>query len=592
MALYYTSYFGLVRLNNAGPEAKNWAVTDLNPEILSKLVFAVSRHTHTGATPVKYPGYNYATPATPITVTLQEVSQSTPGGVLAPGTAVGARFSYTDAYGLETDASPEQVLTLSPVIAAPSAPSAGPAVSTPVAAALSGGTYAYGITKGKGAGETQLSAVALVEVPFANTINTSYAVPITFDPVADYSDGTDKLNIYRSTGLASTFQLVKTYTDPGAFGTPITIIDDGTLENAAKSPPAASTFDRNKSVRIDASALSPHPSDARKLNLYITQTPGVYGTNHLLETVDLTTPTGPNPSTPTKNDFTYLGTENFQPDYPKEFTQIPQLPNKINLGTETYGAPVLTASTDFGGYESARFVLPRNLQNAASTPGAVYYDPTSTSVKFNLDGSWVTLTTPTGSFVHSQNEVGGHSTDRIYFSKGTEGYNVTELLSIIATPVAATPITPAPKPTLMRKVVQPVYRSDEIANNVSTTSTSLTSLVSMPTGILPIEPQFAGQWLEIIFTGSFIVDPQGASSATASFQFEIDGSLVQGEQTYRSFTAAATPTHVPVQIYFATPISSNVSQKGLGTLRVMWLTTNGRVTALSKRTTLFAKLLF
>ena len=85
------------------------------------------------------------------------------------------------------------------------------------------------------------------------------------------------------------------------------------MENAAKSPPGASTFDRNKLLNINASALA-HPAEARSLRLYITQTPGVYGTNHLLETVDLTTPTGPNPSTPIKSEFNYLGTEAFQPE--------------------------------------------------------------------------------------------------------------------------------------------------------------------------------------------------------------------------------------------------------------------------------------
>lgn len=573
-----TTYFGLVRLSNTGPEAKNWAVTDYNPEISSKIMYALSGHRHTGATPINYPGYNYATPATPITVTLKEVAQATPGGVLAPGTTVGVRFSYIDAFGLETDASPEQILTMSSVIAAAAAPSTGPVVSTPVPNAITGGTYVYGITKGKGAGETELSPISIIEVPFNSSANSSYTIPITFDPIADYSDGTDKLFIYRAAGLGSTFQLIKTYTDPGALGTPITITDAGAVENAAKSPPGASTFDRNKLLNINASALV-HPAEARSLRLYITQTPGVYGTNHLLETVDLTTPTGPNPSTPIKNEFNYLGTEAFQPEYPKEFSQLPQSPGKLNLKTEAYGAPILTDVMDFASYRANRFVLPLGLANAASTPGAVYYDSSTSSVKFNLNGSWTTLATPTGSFSHSTDEPGGHSAKRIYHSDNAGGTTAYTLFSTFATPV--------PAGRQYRKVVQPIYRSPLATPNVATTSATFSDLVALSQ---TVTPEFAGQWLEIIFTGDVIVNPGGASSAHTSFQFEIGAGGLSPDaiaESYRTVSAPATPLHVPIQLYFATPISKPVT-----TLKVSWLTSAGTSTSLGQRRQLYAKLLF
>lgn len=577
MAFSYSSYFGLIRLSNTGPEAKNWAVTDYNPEITSKIMYALSRHTHTGSTPIKYPGYNYANPATPITVTLKERSEATPGGVLAPGTTVGVRFSYVDAFGLETDASPEQTLTLSPIIEAPAAPTVGPIASTPVPNAITGGTYVYGVTKGKGAGETELSPVSVVEVPFNSTIGSSYTVPVTFDPIADYNDGTDKLYIYRSTGLSSTFQLVKTYNSADSLGTPITITDSGSLENASKSPPAASTFDRNKLMSINASALV-HPADARDLRVYITQTPGVYGTNHLLETVDLTTPTGPNPATPTKNEFNYLGSETFQAEYPKEFSQLPQAAGKINLGTEAYGAPVLTDHMNFNGFRANNIVLPSALANATPVTGGIYYDSGTSSLKFYTGSTWSTLSV-TGGYTHSTDEPGGHSANRIYHSNNAGGTTASTIFSAIATPV--------PAGSQFRKVVQPVYRSPLATPNVATTSATFSDLVALSQ---KVTPEFAGQWLEIIFTGDVIVNPGGASSAHTSFQFEIGAEGLSPDaiaESYRTVSAPATPLHVPLHMYFATPISKPVT-----TLKVSWLTSAGTSTSLGQRRQLFAKLLF
>jgi hypothetical protein len=572
MGFTYTSYFGLARINNSGPEAQNWAVTDSNPEVISKVMYALSRHTHGGATPIKYPGYNYVDPSTPTLFSLVESSTPT-GGVLSPGTSVGARLSYVDSSGLETEASPERILDLSFPPNPPTGPGASAPVSTPVAGALGGGVYIYGITKTLGSGETELSSTSLVEVPYSSSAVGSYTVDLTFDALSDYSDGTTGIKLYRAAGLGSQFQLVATFTDAvtPAASTPIVFTDSGALQDAAVSPPIVSTFNKNRVARIVLSNLV-HPPQAIFLKVYVTRTPGQYTANNLLEQVELA-------ATPTLAGLDYLGSESLASDFPKNFSQLPLLPGKINLGTEAYGAPILTTNMNFAGYQGLQFVLPSGLSNSTPIDGALYYDSTSRTVKFRINGAWTSLATPTGGYVHSADEPGGHSATRIYHSANAGGVPANKIFDILATPIAYDPATP----TQYRKVVQPVYRSAIETTNLQYSGTTQSNLLSLSQDIIPA---FAGQWLEIIFTGGFIIDPQGASSATMSLQLEIDESLVQGEETYRSFTAPATPTHASAHIYFATPISNRIPL-----IRVKWLTTTGTITSLSKRRTLYAKLL-
>lgn len=526
-------------------------------------------------------GHNLAaTPATPTLIQVAEAATPT-AGVLAPGTSIGVRMSYLDATGLETEASPESIITLSAVPQVANSPALGVPTSTPVPGAMGGGVYLYGITKGLGAGETELSATTMVEVPYPNNTTSSYTVDVTFDSIADYGDGTTKLKIYRSRGIGSTFSLVKTWTENLATpGLPVTFTDTGSLEDSTQTPPTVTSFNRNKAVEITTAGIS-HPSEMATLRVYITQIPGVYGTNHLLEEVDLSTPTGPNPATPVKNTFSYLGSESLAAEYPKDFSQLPTLPGKINLGTEAYGAPTLTANMNFAGYQAKNLVLPMNQAHSTPIAGALYYDSSTTSIKAYLGSTWSTLVAPGGSFTHSADEPGGHSAQRIYHSADATGTTAYNILSTIANPVTAG--------LQFRKVVQPVYRSGAEDFDVSNSNTTIVAggaggLLSLGQAITPA---FAGQWLELVFTGGFMIDPKGASSATMSLQFEIDSSLVQGEESYRSYTAPATPTHASAHLYFATPISTTIP-----TLRVMWLTSTGTITSFGKRRTLYAKLLF
>lgn len=303
--------------------------------------------------------------------TLPTLSEQTTGGILSPGTTVGVRLSYIDTRGLETDASSEQVITLAPSAARPLTPQL---VSKQIATgALSGGTYVYAITKRKGSGETLMSDVLPVEIPYDNT----YSVTLSFNSISSYSDGTDAINIYRSTGLASSFQLVTTITTSGT--TQFTDTNVIPPQNVNVQPPTNSTFDAARKVRISWAAIT-HPANARYLRVYITQQAGLWSEDHLLNEIDLTTGAS--------NYIDYLGSESLRSGWPLNTTQVISTPPKINLGTETTGAPNLTADMDFNGFKAYEMVLGNTSLN---TNGSIWYDSVNNLFKGYANGAQVTL---------------------------------------------------------------------------------------------------------------------------------------------------------------------------------------------------------
>lgn len=557
MSLTYTSYFGLARISDVGPEIKGWSATYLNPEITALLIRNISQHHHSGSTPIHYPGYNVAAPSTPTYVAL--VAATPTGGVLSPGTAVGVRVSYLDSLGLETDASPEATLVLASAPARANPPVLSVPYATPLTTGIKGGTYVYSITKANVSGETPTSGVATVDIPFTSD-GTSYAIGITFDPISLYSDGTTQLNLYRATGLNADFQLLKSFTDVLA----VQYIDDNSIQNSSQAPPVSNTFDKNKAVLINWSGLS-HPATAQKLRVYTTQSPTSYNVNNLLgewSIYDI--------ATPLPSGVYYYGSETLKYGWPKDFSQIPSSPDKLILGTEATGAPILTTSQDFRGYQAKNFVF--GDQNT-STPinGNAYVDSSTQQFKVRLNGSYFTLATPNGTFVHSATEPGGHNAQNIVFGS----FDLQQVANIIANSSGN-----------IRKQVQTVIAATPSTTSYKTTASSAQPMPEMETLINPYTPDFAGQWVEIKFSGGFFLDPRGSSSITASFQMELNGSVSLGAPTFRSITTAATPTHMPLEITYATPISSPLR------VRMLWLTTNGELTSVSSRRLLLVKEIF
>lgn len=369
MAITESTYYALTRIREQSPEGKDWATVDKNPEVISLLLKALEQHAHTGTPGIRYPGYD---PTTPI---LPALSVDDVGGILSPGTTIGTRLAYVNSQGLETDASSETTITIPPATGRPLAPRLA---STQVyAGGIPGGTYLYVLTKKKGSGETVISDVLPVEIPYDNT----YSVTLIFDDLTTYAaEGADGINIYRSSGLASSFQLITTITVADA----TTFTDTNSIPpaNVNVQPPTNNTFDAGKKVRIDWSAFT-HPPGATALRVYITQQAGLWSTDHLLSEVDLT-------GTPT-NYIDYLGSETLASGWPLNSSQVPSSPSKINLGSETVGAPQLTADMDFNGYKANELVLGNFSQNV---DGALWYDSTTKTFKGYSDGAQMVLSPP------------------------------------------------------------------------------------------------------------------------------------------------------------------------------------------------------
>lgn len=399
MSVVESTYFGLTRVREQGPETRDWAVVDRNPEVVALILKAFEQHAHTGVQALRYPGFN----SDPLLVDEPTVTEFTTGGILPPGTTVGVRLAYVDARGLETDATPEKTLTLASAAPRPLTPQF---VSITGASAgqilLSGGTYIYAITKRKGSGETVISDVLPVDIPY----DTTYSVTIKFDAINTYTDGTDGINIYRSAGLSSAFQLVGAVVN--ASETQFTDTNNIPAQNATIQPPTNNTFDAAKKVRIDWANID-HPTNASKLRVYITQQSGLWSTDHLLQEVDLT-------GAP-QSFIDYLGSESLRTGWPLNTTQSVGTPPKLNLGTEAIGAPILTEDMDFNGFKALNFVLG---STSASQNGGMWYDASTHKIKGLVNGAAVDLTP----IVTRVNAVRNPSAEDLY-DAGFLGWSVT-----------------------------------------------------------------------------------------------------------------------------------------------------------------------
>lgn len=374
MATTETTYFGLIRLREQSPEAKDWAAVDRDPETIALILKMFESHAHNGAAGINYPGYD-PIPANIIYPTLTSAS----GGVLGPGATVSTRLSYLNAFGLETDGSPERTITLSSSVSRPLAPTLASGTNpTPAPTGvtyLAGGTYIYVVTKLKGSGETIASDVLTVGVPYDQT----YSVRLQFDAINTYTDGTTGINIYRSAGLNSQFQLISTITTV----TQTTFVDINSVPstNAGVQPPTTNTFDANKKVTIDWSAMTP-PVGAVKMRVYVTQQIGMWATQHLLTEVGITSGAFDSPS------IDYLGSESLASGWPNNTTQIPSNPPQVNLASDTTGGFNLSANADFNGYKAIEMVLGNS---SLSSNGAIWYDNVNHKVKAYVNGAQVDM---------------------------------------------------------------------------------------------------------------------------------------------------------------------------------------------------------
>lgn len=568
MASFETTYYGLTRSREQGPEAQDWAATDLNWETVSKILKNFEAQAHTGTARLEYPGYITSTTNTPPTV-----AQAT-GGVLAPGTSLGFRLAYLDSWGLETRSTQEIVLDLVPSVPRPKPPlivdNTGPpgAQTTtldPVTGGnpgVPGGTYFYAITKLKTGGESAVSDLTPISVNY----DQAYQVRLQFDSINSYSgtssvasttagsptvtfsttpanafnvgqavsgaaipansfikkvnsatsfditqnaattvgttavswtDGTDKLHIYRSTGLDSAFMLIKELVAADPSQTQFIDQNIVSFQNTAVQPPTVSTFDATRKGTVTWPGIT-HPAAAKKLRVYVTQQPGLWSTSHLLKEIDLTT-VSPAPAT----FVDYTGIETLGVGWPKEDGNIVSASPKINLGTETTGSLLLSATADLNGQtlNNAKFGGPPNI---TLQDGMFWYDSTASQFKGRLGGTSFTLGQAGAGFAHGAEEAGGHISANIKMYAGATR-TVKDLMDIFYTSAGvAKNSTSTGAPTFC-------YGTNSTMNKGDASFTNTDLGVS-------ITPQFSSQWVKVLHQGDYTL--QGNNPfATFAFQF-------------------------------------------------------------------------
>lgn len=603
MPVFDSTYFSFLRVREMGPEAADWAATDQNWDAASKIMKQLENHSHTGAAALAYPGDT----GDPVNPKLPTLTSSDSDGFLQPGDSIAVRLSYVDANGLETQATQETVIDLPGSTPRPLTPTEQ--AVTPTLNAIPGGSYFYAVTKVKGSGESALSDLLPVSVPFDKT----YSVTVGFDPITSYanislkgnvtngsavitnipstaslspgmkvtgsgipagalintvdsgtqvtmstkatvtgsgitigfSDGTTAINIYRTAGLDHGFQLITQITNAAA-----TTFEDKNIitpENAEAQPPSVSTFDATRKVTIDWSSYT-HPAAAKKLRVYVTQEVGLWGTSNLLTEIDLSG----SPDT----EVDYLGNEVLQQGFPRNDSQIPASPPKLNLSNEvTGGLANITADSDFNGFLVKNLTLGGN-PTVTKKNGMLWHDSGTKQLIARLNGSDVIVGTTTGTYAHPTESSGGHLAANIPFVSG--GTSVKTILDRISDSSGD------------QKQVQTLTRVIGSSTNPTTTSTVGTMVPDMS---ITFTPDFNNQWMQMVFNGHFQLSNQYSN---LSVGIEIDGITI--DQSIRTFTAPTTNANVSVSIFYPRQFTF-----ASHTVKVLWWVDTGTAKAVEAR---------
>lgn len=604
MSVMESTYYAFERIREQGPEAADWSATDWNWDNLSKLVKQMENHSHNGNVALQYPGYNSGTPTSPFLPVGSVIAGS---GFLTPGSAIGFRISFMNAARLETAGTQEIIVTVPGASSRPLAPQL--TATTALAAALPGGNYFYAITKVKGTGESAMSDVLPVSIPYDKTYSAtlsfgsinSYAtiaivgniatgtatvkaiastanltIGMTFTgtgiPANTYiasidsstqitlsanttttttggsfvaSDGTTALNIYRSTGLDGGFSKITQITA----GATTSFVDTNTIapENVNVTPPTTSTFDATRAAKLDWSALT-MPSGATAMRVYVTQQPGLWSYTHLVKEIDMTVGGY-------ATQITYQGNETLLSGWPRNDGQIPSSPGQINLSTDATGGFSLTADSDVKGFLMKNMTLGGS-PTITKVNGMIWHDSTAKTIIARLNGVDITVGTVTGAYSHPTESSGGHTSSLIPFV--ASGVSVKSILDTIVTSTGG------------RKNVQGVVRVPAVTTN-PTTSLSTASMIPEMTN--PTTPDFANQFIKIEFEGHFLLSSLGMNLSIA---IELDG--ITQENSVRTVTSPGVGGNVSMHCSDTYPLSAAAH-----TIKILWWVDIGTATAVNGR---------
>lgn len=255
-----TTHFGLTRVSEGETLAKNsHAALDGDRILLDTILKALLDHDHSAEAAL-------ASPSTAPTA----VANSS-GGSLAPSTTYYYKYSYIDANGLETAASPEVSATTAAGADAPTAPTLS---HESTGGTLDVGTYRYLITFADTSGRETTPSDS-VEIGLTSDICTgSSRILLTFPPPPLAAPC---INVYRQKPGQSTFYFLKKTTNS-------TYYDDGSdSEDLSRGVPTVNTVGNTNSVTITLPESV--PANATGWRLYRSRNPGGYTTASLVKTV-------------------------------------------------------------------------------------------------------------------------------------------------------------------------------------------------------------------------------------------------------------------------------------------------------------------
>lgn len=278
-----TSFYGLQKLDRSEPLSTNdYAFVSRNMDVIDRLLYKIHNAVFEDDTPI-------ADPTDPLTLELE-----TSGGGIPAGRTVRYKFTWVDAYGNESAASPEATISTPAPITRPNQPSLS---STSSGGTLLSGPHFYILSAyvGTNTNETNGSVAGTISVRSGST----NVITLTFPTLPSGADG---FNIYRRRPGEVQFYYIDSV-DMNVAIPPTTYEDDGSIAVSGTRTPSATnlTYSSNKIV-VTVPGATPSVPDGYTWKLYRTFVNGDYNSS-LLEWVTTETSFGSGIITPETEDL-------------------------------------------------------------------------------------------------------------------------------------------------------------------------------------------------------------------------------------------------------------------------------------------------
>jgi len=212
-----------------------------------------------------------------------ELTLDVTSGNIPAGRTVRYKFSWVDANGAESAASPEATIATPAAITAPVAPSLS---TDTTGGTLLPGNYFYALSAytGTNTSETKAGTRIFLTVPTGTSTNTiTLTLPAT-------PAGADGFNVYRRGPGESVYSYIASI-DMTVATPPTTYLDDGTTApNCNRQPPNSNLTNATNNVTVDIPGSTPAVPAGLTWKIYRTYTAGDYSNSFLVEVVEETTP--------------------------------------------------------------------------------------------------------------------------------------------------------------------------------------------------------------------------------------------------------------------------------------------------------------